>query len=275
MKILDVSVNNISGTIPKCLSNLKGMSKRITEVAFFGMNTVGLERTRLTLSRARYVFEALLLWKGRKLEYSNTLGLVTSLDLSSNMFNGEIPSEITRLTGLAALNLSRNNLTGHIPQDIGKLRWLDFLDVSRNHLGGGIPASLSQLANLGMLDLSCNNLSGRIPTSTQLQSFGVSSYNRNPSLCGLPLPTVCPEDIVPQTPQTTLGTNVTGDQDRLITRGFFISLSIGSAFGFWGVCGALVVNDAWRYAYYEFMNYVKDWIYVVIVVNYNRLKTWS
>ncbi|GKA08851.1 leucine-rich repeat protein [Tanacetum coccineum] len=126
--------------------------------------------------------------------------------------------------------------------------------------GGGIPASLSQLANLGMLDLSCNNLSGRIPTSTQLQSFGASSYNGNPALYGLPLPNICTEDIVLQNPQTTLGTNVAGDQDMLVTQGFFISLSIRSIFGFWGVCGALVVNDAWRYAYYKFMNHVKDWI---------------
>ncbi|PWA49631.1 leucine-rich repeat protein [Artemisia annua] len=273
MQILDISVNNISGTIPRCLSNLKGMTKRKTEDSFIGFNTVHLERTRLYISRVTYMYQALLVWKGRLSKYRSTLGLVTSLDISSNMLSGEIPSEITRLTGLVALNLSRNNLAGHIPQDIGKLRWLDFLDVSRNHLVGGIPTSLSQLTNLGVLDLSDNNLSGRIPTSTQLQSFGASSYNGNPALCGLPLLNVCPEDIVPQIPQTTPGTNVTGDQDRLITQGFFISLSIGSAFGFWGVCGALVVNDAWRYAYYQFVNHVKDWIYVMIVVNYNRLKT--
>ncbi|GKC42973.1 leucine-rich repeat protein [Tanacetum coccineum] len=233
MKILDVSVNNISGTIPKCLSNLKGMSKRITEVAFFGMNTVGLERTRLTLSRARYVFEALLLWKGRKLEYSNTLGLVTSLDLSSNMFNGEIPSEITRLTDLLPFNLSRTTLHAAYYRKIWKTKMVGFILMCRENLRSvAFRASLSQWTSRQAGTFLATNLSRLgTKTSTQLQSFGVSSYNRNPSLCGLPLPTVCPEDIVPQTPQTTLGTNVTGDQDRLITRGFFISLSIGSAFG--------------------------------------------
>ncbi|GJV33467.1 putative leucine-rich repeat protein [Tanacetum coccineum] len=271
LQILDISVNNISGTIPKCFSRLQSMAEKKT-VAFLGKRNVGLERTRLSLSKATHVFKALLAWKGMKHEYSSTLGLVTSLDLSSNMLSGEIPGEISNLLGLVALNLSRNNLTGKIPQDIGKLRWLDFLDLSRNHLAGGIPASLSQLTNLGVLDLSNNNLSGRIPTSTQLQSFDNSSYIENPSLCGLPLAISCPEDLLPQNPRTTVQTDDYEDQDKLITRGFYISLLIGLAFGFWGVYGTLVVSKSCRYAYFSFISHVKDWIYVMTAVNYARLK---
>ncbi|GKA07018.1 receptor-like protein EIX2 [Tanacetum coccineum] len=270
LQILDISVNNISGTIPKCLSRLQSMAEKKT-VAFLGKRNVGLVRTRISLSKATHVFKALLAWKGMKHEYSSTLGLVTSLDLSSNMFSGEIPGEISNLLGLVALNLSRNNLTWKIPQDIGKLRWLDFLDLSRNHLAGGIPASLSQLTNLGVLDLSNNNLSGRIPTSTQLQSFDNSSYIENPSLCGLPLAISCPEDLLPQNPRTTVQTDDYEDQDKLITRGFYISLLIGLAFGFWGVYGTLVVSKSCRYAYFSFISHVKDWIYVMTAVNYARI----
>ncbi|GKE32752.1 putative leucine-rich repeat protein [Tanacetum coccineum] len=162
MQILDISVNNISGTIPRCLSNMKGMTDRKTDRSLMVINNVRLTRTRLAVRRATYVFKSLLEWKGTKVEYSRTLGLVRSLDLSSNIFTGEIPGGITNLSGLVALNLSRNNLTWRIPQNIGRLRWLDFLDLSRNHLVGSIPASLLQLTNLGVLDLSYNNLSGRI-----------------------------------------------------------------------------------------------------------------
>ncbi|KAF5823048.1 putative non-specific serine/threonine protein kinase [Helianthus annuus] len=272
MQILDLSINNISGSIPRCLSNLKGMTDETKKVQFFGWNTVGLSRTRLSIKRDTYTFEALLQWKGRQYQYSNTLGLVTSLDLSSNSLNGEIPREITNLSGLVALNLSRNNLTWRIPQDIGRLRWLDFLDLSRNYLSGGIPVSLSQLTNLGLLDLSYNNLSGRIPTSTQLQSFGASSYTGNPALCGLPLSNPCPGDLVPdQSPRTTVETEDIGDQDKLITRGFFICLSTGLALGFWGFFGTLFISDSWRYAYLKFLDHITNWIYVVIAVNYNRL----
>ncbi|GKB81257.1 putative leucine-rich repeat protein [Tanacetum coccineum] len=268
LQILDISSNNISGTIPKCLNSLKAMTQ-IKTLTLMVSNDVGMNRIpMLPVPLFRYVFKALLQWKGMKHEYSKTLGLVTSLDLSSNRFNGEIPGEITNLLGLVALNLSRNNLTWKIPHDIGRLRRLDFLDMSRNHLTGGIPKSLASLTNLGVLDLSKNNLSGRIPTSTQLQSFDNSSYIRNPSLCGLPLSIPCPGDLVPtQHPRTTVHTDDVGDQDKLITRGFFISLLIGIAFGFWGVCGTLVVSTAWRYAYISFLSHVKDWIYVMIAVN--------
>ncbi|KAI3821671.1 hypothetical protein L1987_09240 [Smallanthus sonchifolius] len=165
IQILDLSVNNISGNIPKCLNKFTGMTPQSgTQEASIEYNAIGLDRTRLT-SRARYVFKALLQWKGRKSEYQKTLGLVVSLDLSSNRLTGEIPGEITSLLGLVALNLSRNSLTGAVPEGVGQLRRLDFLDLSRNQLVGGVPVSLSQLSNLGVLDLSFNNLSGRIPKS--------------------------------------------------------------------------------------------------------------
>ncbi|GJU22445.1 leucine-rich repeat protein [Tanacetum coccineum] len=271
MQILDISVNNISGTIPLCLSNLTAMTERKTD-GLIAIRTTGLSRTRLVVSKFTYVFKALLQWKGRESEYRSTLGLVVVLDLSSNNLNGEIPGEITNLLGLTALNLSRNNLTWQIPQDIGRLRWLDFLDLSRNHLAGGIPTSLSQLANLGVLDLSYNNLSGRIPTSTQLQSFDNSYYIGNPSLCGRPLSNPCPGDLVLQNPPSAVHNDVDGDQDKLITHGFYISLLIGLAFGFWGVYGTLVVRKSCRFAYFSVINDVKDWIYVMTAVNYARLK---
>nr|GEX45012.1 putative leucine-rich repeat protein, plant-type [Tanacetum cinerariifolium]GEX45723.1 putative leucine-rich repeat protein, plant-type [Tanacetum cinerariifolium] len=269
MQILDISSNNFSGTIPRCLGSLEAMTERKTKVLFLGNHAAGVARTRLAISHAQYVFKALLEWKGAKYEYSNTLGLITSLDLSSNAFNGQIPGEITNLLGLVALNLSRNNLGRNIPHDLGRLRWLDFLDLSRNHLVGGIPTSLSQLSNLGVLDLSNNNLSGRIPTSTQLQTFNESSYTGNLALCGPPLPNSCPGDLLPPNPQTI---DDAQDQDKLITCGFFVSLFIGLVLGFWGVSGTLIISSSWRYAYFGFLGFVKDWIYVMIAVSYARLK---
>lgn len=44
-----------------------------------------------------YNDHALLVWKGMDSEYRNTLGLVKSIDLSSNKFYGQIPEEISRL----------------------------------------------------------------------------------------------------------------------------------------------------------------------------------
>ncbi|KAJ9546629.1 hypothetical protein OSB04_019172 [Centaurea solstitialis] len=273
IQILDLSVNDISGRIPECLYNISGMARPEnhspdTSIEF---NAIGLERTRLT-SRARYVFKALLQWKGRQSEYQKTLGLVTSLDLSSNRLTGEIPREITSLAGLVALNLSRNTLTGPVPNDIGRLRRLDFLDLSRNDLFGGIPTSLSLLSNLGVLDLSFNNLSGRIPKGTQLQSFDVSSFAGNPALCGVPLLEECSGDEPHGGGNDDFAERESDDDDEVTRNGFYVSIVVGFAFGFWGVCGSLVVKSSWRYAFFGFLSAVKDRVSVTLETSFARLR---
>ena len=95
---------------------------------------------------------------------------------------------------MVSLNFSRNNLTGLIPTTIGQLKSLDVLDLSQNQLIGEIPSSLSEIDRLSTLNLSNNNLSGKIPRGTQLQSFNVSAYEGNPTLCGLPFLEKCIED---------------------------------------------------------------------------------
>ncbi|CAL2241712.1 unnamed protein product [Prunus armeniaca] len=236
IQILDLSMNNISGTIPKCLNNLivlaqKGNSSRIIQGSYmykWGESSIFWY----------YEEEASLTWKGVMSKYKSTLGLVKSIDLSNNKLTGEIPSEITDLVGLVSLNLSRNQLTGQIPPRIGMLQELDFLDLSRNQINGRIPNSLSQIPRIGYLNLSENHLSGKIPISTQLQSFGPSSYGGNPLLCGLPLRTCDEEEKGPG--QTVLVNQEV--KDGLITQGFYISLGLGFSVGFWGVFGTLLFN---------------------------------
>ncbi|KAI5345604.1 hypothetical protein L3X38_013481 [Prunus dulcis] len=194
VQILDLSMNNISGTIPKCLNLTvlaqKGNSSRIIQNSY----SAKLGEVGYTWN---YEEEASLTWKGVRSKYKSTLGLVKSIDLSSNKLTGEIPSEITDLVGLVSLNL--------------------------------IPNSLSRIDRIGYLDLSENNLSRKIPIVTQLQSFGPSSYGGNPPLCGLPLLTTCDEEEAG--PGQTMLVNQ-DDKDGLITQGFYISLGLGFAVGF-------------------------------------------
>ncbi|PQQ02412.1 LRR receptor-like serine/threonine-protein kinase GSO1 [Prunus yedoensis var. nudiflora] len=210
-------MNNISGTIPKCLNNLIVLAQK-------GNSSLTIKHHFGWL----YDEEASLTWKGPGVssKYKSTLGLVKSIDLSSNKLIGEIPSEITDLVGLVSLNLSRNQLTGQIPPRIGMLQELDSLDLSRNQVNGRIPNSLSRIDRIGYLDLSENNLSGKIPIGTQLQSFGPSSYGGNPLLCGLPLLRTCTEE--EKGPGQTMLVNQ-DDKDGLITQGFYISLGLGFA----------------------------------------------
>ncbi|CAL2241717.1 unnamed protein product [Prunus armeniaca] len=250
-------MNNISGTIPKCLNNLIVLAQN-------GNSSLTIEHLYTTqLGEGdilwNYEEEASLIWKGVRSKYKSTLGLVKSIDLSSNKLIGEIPNEITDLVGLVSLNLSRNQLTGQIPPRIGMLQELDSLDLSRNQINGRIPNSLSRIDRIGYLDLSENDLSGKIPIGTQLQSFSPSSYGGNPLLCGLPLLRTCDED--KEGPRQTVLVNQ-DDQDGLITQGFYISLGLGFAIGFWGVFGTLLFNRSCRYTYFNFWACFTDWLYV-------------
>ncbi|CAN6566853.1 unnamed protein product [Malus baccata var. baccata] len=113
------------------------------------------------------------------------------IDISSNKFEGRIPEFIGNLEGLISFNISGNLLTGPIPSSFGNLRRLESLDLSHNKLSGQIPQSLTQLTFLAIFIVSNNSLTGPIPHGTQLISFGSSSYEGNPGLCGDPLPKKC------------------------------------------------------------------------------------
>ena len=56
-----------------------------------------------------------MITKGLLLEYTRTLSLVVSIDLSDINLSGEFPEGITKLFGLVFLNLSMNHITGRIP----------------------------------------------------------------------------------------------------------------------------------------------------------------
>ncbi|XP_048434605.1 receptor-like protein EIX2 [Pyrus x bretschneideri] len=240
LHILDLSHNNISGNVPRCIGNLTGLRSNLTN-----KDTKGL------LYNERFK----VVTKGRVLEYSFILYLVTSVDLSDNNLSGEIPVGLASLTRLGTLNLSMNHLTGNIPAEIGNLEWIETLDLSSNKLSGPIPQTMVSLTFLNHLNLSYNNLSGKIPTSNQFGTFiDPSIYEGNAGLCGHPLPTDCQGDKeIPPVPSAD-GEDDDSKSDRLW---FIISVVIGFCFGFWGVFGTLAVKKSWRYAYFCFVDKVK------------------
>ncbi|KAG4380497.1 hypothetical protein GLYMA_16G184500v4 [Glycine max] len=187
LQVLDLAKNSLSGNIPSCFSNLSAMTlvNRSTYPQIYSHAPNNTE-----YSSVSGIVSVLLWLKGRGDEYGNILGLVTSIDLSSNKLLGEIPREITDLNGLNFLNLSHNQLIGPIPEGIGNMGSLQTIDFSRNQISGDIPPTISNLSFLSMLDVSYNHLKGKIPTGTQLQTFDASSFIGN-NLCGPPLPINC------------------------------------------------------------------------------------
>ncbi|KAG9141972.1 hypothetical protein Leryth_009317 [Lithospermum erythrorhizon] len=233
LHILDLSENILSGALHRCIGNLTGF------------------KVELTQDDTNKIYEGKLhvVKQGRMAQYSSTLYLVNSIDLSNNKLHGEIPEEVTLLSVLWTLNLSMNHLTGNIPSDIEKLTRLETLDLSWNELSGHIPTTMSSLTFLNHLNLSFNNFSGRIPTGKQFETLDPSIYKGNTFLCGDRLNITCGSKA-----QTPDGNNENAeDEDRFNTLAFYGVIGVGFFTGFWLVCGTLLLKKDCRDAYFYFL----------------------
>ncbi|KAJ9539783.1 hypothetical protein OSB04_026289 [Centaurea solstitialis] len=237
IQILVLAHNNLSGNIPRCFNKFSVLSGK-------KMTPDGLISILMPFRIDRWN-SASLVTKGREDTYSTILRLVLILDLSSNNFSGQIPSELMSLQALLSLNLSRNQLTGRIPEKIGNMKYLESFDVSQNQLSGELPMSLSGLSFLSSFNVSYNNFTGRVPHSTQLQSLDASSFFGN-QLYGKPLTKSCE----PETPHRVLqGGEGSNGRDW----GLVISIVAGFVVGFWIVFAPLIASTTWRIAYFRFL----------------------
>ena len=161
LEYLYLSENQLSGTIPSALgilSNLIELSLRSNELT----GTIPPELGRLAN------LEALYLWDN---ELSGTipteLGNLTNLEwlsFTENRLSGPIPPKLDKLTNLKALYLGKNELSGTIPPELGNLTNLEQLFLHSNKLSGAIPSELGNLTKLTELSLWGNGLSGTMPS---------------------------------------------------------------------------------------------------------------
>ncbi|KAL5550335.1 hypothetical protein UlMin_000511 [Ulmus minor] len=181
LQIFDLAHNNFSGKLP-------GQSFEKWKAMMGGQgNNTQLKFLQFRRSGVNYIDSITVTSKDLEMHLVKILTIFTSIDLSSNNFDGPIPKEIGELTSLYSLNLSRNSLWGKMPMSIGNLQVVESLDLSRNHLTGNIPPSLAKLNFLSHLNLSFNQLVGSIPSGNQIQTFSIDSFMGNEGLCGPPL----------------------------------------------------------------------------------------
>ncbi|XP_028798343.1 receptor-like protein EIX1 [Neltuma alba] len=267
IEVLDLSVNNLSGHIPRCLQNFTTMTHKPS--IYDAIDQFFVFENNSPSNVIDYDFYPTVRWKGKELSFKDNKRLLRLIDLSENQLSDKIPEEIGSLSELVSLDLSNNNLSGEIPWELGKLQALDFLDLSTNRLSGKIPSSLSQIDRLAVLNLSHNNLSGKIPSGTQLQGFDVSVYEGNPYLCGSPLKRLCPDENKKPEDSFTIEKH---DDDSIFNQGFYISMGLGFATGFWAIFGPLLIFPTWRHAFFTFLHNLYDKIFVLIVINTSRYR---
>uniref|UniRef100_A0A1D1XYJ8 Receptor kinase-like protein Xa21 n=1 Tax=Anthurium amnicola TaxID=1678845 RepID=A0A1D1XYJ8_9ARAE len=138
LEVLLLGANQIWGTIPTGMENLRGL-------------------TRLSMSINQFT--------GRIPKVFGNLNNLVRLQLNGNQLSGEIPTELGNLTLLSELNLAANNLVGGIPTTVGRWQKLQKLTISDNSLNGSMPEELFTLLNLLEANLSNNSLEGSIPSS--------------------------------------------------------------------------------------------------------------
>ncbi|EOA29840.1 hypothetical protein CARUB_v10012934mg [Capsella rubella] len=106
------------------------------------------------------------------------LPFLTTLDLSSNGFSGQILALAGNLSHLTTLDLSFNRFSDLILSSTGNISQLMSLDLSYNLFSGQVPSWIGNLYKLTSLELSSNNFVGEIPSSfgnlNQLTTLGVS-----------------------------------------------------------------------------------------------------
>ncbi|XP_010511092.1 PREDICTED: probable leucine-rich repeat receptor-like protein kinase At1g35710 isoform X3 [Camelina sativa] len=104
------------------------------------------------------------------------------LDVSNNNFTQQLPENIGKvLPNLIHLNLSSNGFQGYLPSSFGEMKMLQFLDLSHNNLSGSLPRDfLMGCDSLGTLKLSYNRFHGQLfPIPTTFGSLIVLIANNN------------------------------------------------------------------------------------------------
>ncbi|KAL5228397.1 hypothetical protein ABZP36_016662 [Zizania latifolia] len=168
--------NMFTGVIPSSLFNLSSLTNLyLSSNRFTGFvpPTVGRLQSLVLLDLYTNQLEA----NDRKgWEFVASLtncSQLQQLDISENLFRGQLPSSIANLsTTLQTLYLGNNNITGRIPEDIGNLIGLETLSLGFTSFSGELPTSIGRLANLGEIGLYNTSLSGLIPSSVGNQLSG-------------------------------------------------------------------------------------------------------
>ncbi|CAL9052859.1 receptor-like protein EIX2 [Musa acuminata AAA Group] len=200
IRVMDFSSNNISGVIPESICSIVSLqSLHLSNNSLSEELPLSLKDcTELVLLDAGYndLKGEIPTWIGESLTH------LKFLKLRSNMFTGDIPPNLSRLSALQFLDLSDNELSGTIPRNFGNftamkvirkfpgfildvyeggyeeqmflttkgntldydssLSLMNILDLSDNNLFGGVPEELTSLSGLFSLNLSGNHFTGEI-----------------------------------------------------------------------------------------------------------------
>lgn len=135
---LDLDDNDLSGTFPSGLGNLRNLTQAyLNGNQFSGTLPAG-------------IFEH--------------LGKLSVLSVYKLLLTGTVPTEVGLLTSLKTnFFLAENDFTGTIPSELGLLSNVGIISLHATSLSGTLPSELLRLTNLEVLSVSDTSLTGSIP----------------------------------------------------------------------------------------------------------------
>ncbi|KAJ6966813.1 hypothetical protein NC652_004385 [Populus alba x Populus x berolinensis] len=194
LKVLDLGDNQINDTFPFWLGKLPNLQvlilqsnrlhgsigQPLTPNDFPKLHILDLSSNYFT---GNLPSDYIGIWQSMKMKLNEKflyMGGFYYRDWMTITNKGQRMENIHILTIFTVLDLSNNRFEGEIPEMIGDLKLLQVLNLSRNNLVGEIPTSLSKLAKLESLDLSQNKLTGEIPMQlTDLTFLSVFNLSYN------------------------------------------------------------------------------------------------
>ncbi|MCD7452264.1 hypothetical protein HAX54_016030 [Datura stramonium] len=188
---IDLSVNKLSGQIPKSVGDLKNLKSSLYDNMLSGSLPAELEICTSLNKRAEgasfyekpidrkipHGITNMTKLAFLSLAHNNLTGEVppdlgknnfpglVKVDLGYNIFSGQIPSELCNGNKLAVLTLENNHFNGSFPTNIAKCKSVYRVNLLNNHLEGNIPDDIEKNENISFLNVRGNMLAGRIPAA--------------------------------------------------------------------------------------------------------------
>ncbi|XP_073269874.1 probable inactive receptor kinase At5g10020 [Primulina huaijiensis] len=196
LRVLKIRNNQLSGSMPQGLlqessmilseldlshNHLEGPIGSITSE---NLRTLNLSYNRLSGPLPTRVGHCAILdlshnmFSGDLSRIQNWGNYIEVIDLSSNELTGFLPNQTSQFLRLASIKISNNSLGGVLPPVLGTYPELEVIDFSVNQLSGSLLPTLFNSTKLTEINLSLNKFSGMIPTdATSSQNYSLIGLN--------------------------------------------------------------------------------------------------
>ncbi|XP_006661613.1 receptor-like protein EIX2 [Oryza brachyantha] len=160
LKIFHAQMNFLSGHLPLEFRgpNLENLIISSNHIAGQVPGSICESENMKHLDLSNNLFEG-------ELPHCSRMRNLRFLLLGNNSFSGNFPHWIQSFSSLVFLDLSWNKFHGSLPRWIGDLVTLRILHLGHNMFNGDIPFNITDLRDLQYLNLADNSMSGLIPLS--------------------------------------------------------------------------------------------------------------